>query len=66
MVGAASDWNDPCFSGEVYRGKLSEVPWGNKIQRPGRELPFKVGLTSLLSFHPLSATRGGKGNIGVE
>lgn len=28
--GAASDWNDPCFNGEVYRGKLSGVPRGNK------------------------------------
>lgn len=53
MARAASDWNDPCFNGEVYRGKLSGVPGGNTIQRPDRELPFKVGLTSLLSFHPL-------------
>lgn len=39
--------------GEVCGGKLSGVLGGNRIQRPGRELPFKVDLTSLLSFHPL-------------
>lgn len=26
--GVGSDWNDPCFNGEVYRGKLSGVPGG--------------------------------------
>lgn len=37
-----------------YRGKLSGGCLGvTKIQRPGRELPFKVDLTSLLSFQPL-------------
>ncbi len=66
MTRAASDWNSRRFNGEVFRGKLSGVPQGNKIQRPGRELPFKDDLTSLLSFHPLRATRGGKGNMGAE
>ena len=65
--GLSRGWKDPCFYRKVYRGKLSGVPGGgNNIQRPGRELPFKVGLTSLLSFHPLWAMRGGKGDMGAE